>query len=62
MNGYTIKVGDLVRQAPNIFADRKLGGKPMLVLKLVGVNGDGGVVTLCDGQPRRWHRGELEKV
>ena len=57
-----MKPGDLVRQAPNIFTDRDVGGKKMLVLKVM----DGGphrgetVLTLLEGKERVWHYGELE--
>ena len=57
-----MKPGDLVRQAPNIFSDREVAGKKMLVLKVM----DGGshrgetVVTLLEGKERTWHYGELE--
>ena len=57
-----MKPGDLVRQAPNIFSDREVAGKKMLVLKVI----DGGshrgetVLTLLEGEERTWHYGELE--
>jgi len=53
-----VQVGNLVRQAPNIFADRNIGNKPMLVLE---VNHDHmTVVTLIGDEKRTWHQGELE--
>ena len=60
---YSVKPGDLVRQAPNIFSDRKGAGKKMLVLK-VNEWGPGNpntkVVTLLEGKERTWNYGELE--
>ena len=57
-----MKPGDLVRQAPNIFSDRKVAGKKMLVLKVVpsGTGWGETVVTLLEGKERVWHYGELE--
>ena len=58
-----MKPGDLVRQAPNIFADRKVAGKKMLVLKVNKWDADNPnttVVTLLEGKERTWHYGELE--
>ena len=59
---YSVKPGDLVRQAPNIFSDRKVAGKKMLVLKVVpsGTGWGETVVTLLEGKERVWHRGELD--
>jgi hypothetical protein len=59
---YSVKPGDLVRQAPNIFSDRKVAGKKMLVLKVVpsGTGWGETVVTLLEGKERVWHYGELE--
>tara|TARA_R100001443_G_scaffold46039_3_gene59031 strand:- start:490 stop:684 length:195 start_codon:yes stop_codon:yes gene_type:complete len=58
-----VKPGDLVRQAPNIFADRKVGGKKMLVLRVdkweTG-QPNTTVVTLLDGEERTWNYTELE--
>ena len=58
-----MKPGDLVRQAPNIFADRKVGGKKMLVLRVdkweTG-QPNTTVVTLLDGEERTWNYTELE--
>jgi len=57
-----MKPGDLVRQAPNVFSDRKVGGKKMLVLKIIdgGPNRGETVLTLLEGKERIWHYGELE--
>ena len=57
-----MKPGDLVRQAPNIFADRKVAGNKMLVLKVMdgGPNRGETVLTLLEGKERVWHYGELE--
>jgi len=57
-----MKPGDLVRQAPNIFADRKVAGKKMLVLEVMdgGPNHGETVRTLLEGKERVWHYGELE--
>jgi len=57
-----MKPGDLVRQAPNIFADREVAGKKMLVLKIMpgGPNRGETVLTLLEGKERIWHYGELE--
>ena len=58
-----MKPGDLVRQAPNIFSDRKVAGKKMLVLKVNKWDADNPnttVVTLLEGKERTWHYGELE--
>jgi len=57
-----VKPGDLVRQAPNIFADRKVAGKKMLVIKVIegGSHRSETVLTLLEGKERTWHYGELE--
>ena len=57
-----MKPGDLVRQAPNIFSDREVAGKKMLVLKVLPGGSAWGetVVTLLEGKERVWHYGELE--
>ena len=57
-----MKPGDLVRQAPNIFTDRDVAGKKMLVLKVMdgGPNRGETVLTLLEGKERVWHYGELE--
>ena len=58
-----MKPGDLVRQAPNIFSDREVAGKKMLVLKVNKWDADNPnttVVTLLEGKERTWHYGELE--
>ena len=57
-----MKPGDLVKQAPNIFADRKVAGKKMLVLKVMdgGPNRGETVLTLLEGKERVWHYAELE--
>ena len=59
-----MKPGDLVRQAPNIFTDRDVGGKKMLVLKVMdgGPNRGETVLTLLEGKERVWHYGELEVI
>ena len=58
-----MKPGDLVKQAPNIFSDREVAGKKMLVLK-VNEWGPGNpntkVVTLLEGKESTWYYGELE--
>ena len=56
-----MKPGDLVKQAPNIFTDRKVAGKKMLVLKVMdgGPNRGETVLTLLEGKERVWHYGEL---
>ena len=60
-----MKPGDLVRQAPNIFADREVGGKKMLVLRVEEQkpgSTETVVVTLLDGEERRWNYNALEVV
>ena len=59
---YSVKPGDLVRQAPNVFSDREVAGKKMLVLRVTEARSGWGetVVTLLEGKERTWHRGELE--
>jgi hypothetical protein len=54
-----MKSGDLVRQAPNIFADREIGGKPMLVVQTWG-SGHVRIDVLFNGQIKTYHEGELE--
>ena len=59
-----MKPGDLVRQAPNIFADREIGGTKMIVVRVEDHLSTGGkiVTVFVNGTTRRWHDGELEKV
>ena len=59
-----MKAGDLVRQAPNIFADRKVGGTKMLVLKVEDHPSTGGTIAtvFVNGTTRQWHDRELETV
>ena len=59
-----MKPGDLVRQAPNIFADREIGGTKMIVVRVEDHPSTGGkiVTVFVNGTPRRWHDGELEYV
>jgi len=60
-----MKPGDLVRQAPNIFADREVAGKKMLVLRVdkwEAGNPNTTVVTLLEGKEITWNYGELEVV
>ena len=60
-----MKPGDLVRQAPNVFADRDVGGKKMLVLRVEKWKPGSPntiVVTLLDGKERTWNYGALELV
>ena len=60
-----MKPGDLVRQAPNIFADREVGGKKMLVLRVEEQkpgSTETVVVTLLDGEERKWNYNALEVV
>ena len=59
-----MKPGDLVKQAPNIFADRKVGGRLMLVIKVKenAATGRETVTVMLDGDLRVWHAGELEVV
>jgi hypothetical protein len=59
-----MRPGDLVKQAPNIFADRKVGGRLMLVIKVKenAVTGSETVTVMLDGNLRVWHAGELEVV
>ncbi len=55
-----MKPGDLVRQAPNIFADRGIGGKKMLLLRIEETSNPAIYTTLLDGEEREWYREELE--
>jgi len=59
-----VKLGDLVKQAPNIFADRRVGGKLMLVIEVKenAATGSETVTVLLDGDLWVWHAGELEVV
>lgn len=64
-----MKVGDMVRQAPNIFADREIGGTKMLVIHVEDppptvTHGYRGVLVtvFVNGGTRRWHEQELEIV
>jgi len=60
-----MKPGDLVRQAPNIFADREVAGKKMLVLRVdkwEAGNPNTTVVTLLEGKEITWNYGELEVI
>ena len=54
-----MKIGDLVRQAPNIFADREIGGHPMLVVQTWHTP-HGRVDVIFNGQIKTFHSGELE--
>ena len=53
------KPGDLVKQAQNIFADRKIGSMPMIVVQTWGGQ-QGRVDVLVSGSIRTFHSGELE--
>ena len=55
-----MRPGDLVRQAPNIFSDREVAGKKMLVLKIDEAHERILVTTMLEGKEREWHYGELE--
>jgi|TARA_X000001388_G_C2157649_1_gene94961 hypothetical protein len=55
-----MKPGDLVRQAPNIFADREIGGKKMLLLSIDESSNPAIYTTLLDGEEREWYGEELE--
>ena len=55
-----MKPGDLVRQAPNIFADRGIGGKKMLLVKVNETSNPAIYTTILDGKEREWYREELE--
>ena len=55
-----MKPGDLVRQAPNIFADRDIGGKKMLLIRIEETSNPAIYTTLLDGEEREWYREELE--
>ena len=60
-----MKPGDLVSQAPNIFADREVAGKKMLVLRVdkwEAGNPNTTVVTLLEGKEITWNYGELEVI
>jgi len=57
-----MKPGDLVRQAPNIFSDRGVAGKQMLVLKIDEAPERTLVTTMLEGKEREWHYEELEVV
>ena len=57
-----MKPGDLVRQAPNIFSDRGVAGKKMLVLKIDEAPERTLVTTMLEGKEREWHYEELEVV
>jgi len=59
-----MKVGDLVRQAPNIFANREIGGTKMLVVDVEEHPSTGGalVTVLVNGTTHQWHAQELERV
>ena len=55
-----MKPGDLVRQAPNIFADRSIGGKKMLLVQVNEEVKPAIYTTILDGEEREWYREELE--
>ncbi len=55
-----MKPGDLVRQAPNIFADRGIGGKKMLLVQINEEVNPAIYTTILDGEEREWYREELE--
>jgi hypothetical protein len=55
-----MKPGDLVRQAPNIFADRGIGGMKMLLIRVDEATKPAIYTTIVDGKEREWYREELE--
>jgi hypothetical protein len=65
-----VKVGDLVKQAPNVWADREIGGKPMVVTAVRNVTWPQEehlrprtiVDVLVGGKIKTFHLGELEVV
>tara|TARA_Y100001973_G_C5192404_1_gene331835 strand:- start:2214 stop:2441 length:228 start_codon:yes stop_codon:yes gene_type:complete len=57
---HSVKPGDLVRQAPNIFADRGIGGKKMLLIKIDQTSKPAIFTTIVEGEEREWYREELE--
>ena len=65
-----MKRGDLVKQAPNVWADREIGGKPMIVTAVRNVTWPQEehlrprtiVDVLVSGKLKTFHLGELEVV
>ena len=65
-----MKRGDLVKRAPNIWSDREIGGKPMVVTAVRNVTWQDEdhlqprtlVDVLVNGKLRTFHLGELEVV
>jgi hypothetical protein len=58
-----VKAGDLVKQAPNIWADREIGGKPMVVTAVRNLSPKGTIVdVLAGGEIKTFHLGELESI
>ena len=65
-----MKRGDLVKQAPNVWADREIGGKPMIVTGVRNVTWQDEdhlqprtlVDVLVNGKLKTFHLGELEVV
>ena len=65
-----MKRGDLVKQAPNVWADREVGGKPMIVTAVRNVTWPQEehlrprtiVDVLVSGKLKTFHLGELEVV
>lgn len=65
-----MQVGDLVKQAPNVWADREIGGKPMVVTAVRNVTRQDEdhlrprtiVDVLIGGKIKTFHLGELEVV
>jgi hypothetical protein len=65
-----VQVGDLVKQAPNVWADREIGGKPMVVTAVHNVTWQDEdhlrprtlVDVLVGGKIKTFHLEELEVV
>jgi hypothetical protein len=60
-----VKVGDLVKQAPNVLINLTVSDKKMLVLEVMldSAHFTGTTVrTLLEGKERVWHYAELEVV
>jgi len=65
-----VKRGDLVKKAPNVWADREIGGKPMVVTAVRNVTWPQEehlrprtlVDVLVGGKIKTFHLGELEVV
>lgn len=56
-----MNIGDLVRQAPNIFADRHIGGQPMMVInRWVSHSGNVTFEVMFESRLITFHAGELE--